>query len=54
MQNDRSSVGPTLASPASDARGAPPGDPGSILAAALAQRKGKVSAQSGIVTLMYS
>lgn len=43
---DRSSVGATLSSPATpDAKGVP-NDPASILAAALAQRKNKVS-QSG-------
>jgi len=46
LQNDRSSVGSTLLSPNSDNKGPPAaaGDPASILAAALANRKTKVAA----------
>ena len=52
MQNDRSSVGSTLLSPSSDNKPTPAagGDPASILAAALANRKTKVAA-SGISDL---
>lgn len=46
VTNDRSSVGSTLLSPSSDNKPSPAagGDPASILAAALANRKTKVAA----------
>ena len=46
LQHDRSSVGSTLLSPSSENKGPPgaAGDPASILAAALANRKTKVAA----------
>ena len=52
QRSDRSSVGASLNSPSVDGRsGANAGDPASILAAALAQRKGKVGAHSGNILI---